>query len=119
MDRLPLALNVARERAAPLAPILAAVAVVKGNGPRPGLLGQRVGGVVPAENRAFNHHQRTSQTSMGIRPHSSSSVSNAARANGRWRLTTLPATRHIVVAAAPRQQRAGQQGAEVAGPLRP
>ena len=86
-----------------LPPVLTAVAVVEGKGQRPGLLNHHVESVVPAGDRALDNHrrlcsayfirsQRPSQTAMGIRPHSSSSVRNTARANGRWRITTLPAT---------------------------
>ncbi len=41
----------------------------------------------------LSRSQLTSQTATGISPHSASSVRNTALANGRWRLTSLLATR--------------------------
>lgn len=49
------------QRSVELAPVLATVAVVKGNGQGPGPLGHHVEGVVPAGDRAFDHHQRPAQ----------------------------------------------------------
>ena len=60
-DSLPVAPNVACELSTELAPILATAAVVKGKVQGPRALGHHVDGVVPAGDRAFDHHRRPAQ----------------------------------------------------------